>query len=90
MKVEADRLGVFRRDEGHGRRGRQVVRGRVDLGVNDVAGDSERGPLRPLGGERSGGRQGAGQQQHILLHSHRSPYRSHPHSYRLIVTKQKQ
>ena len=43
MKAEADHLGVFRRGEGDGGLGREVMRGGVDLGVDDVAGDVERG-----------------------------------------------
>ena len=45
MKAEADHLGVFRRGEGEGGLGGEVMGGRVDLGVDDVAGDVERGAL---------------------------------------------
>ena len=49
MKAEGDLLRVLRRGKGHRCLGRQMVRGRVNLGVDDVAGDGQRGALRALG-----------------------------------------
>ena len=51
MEAEADHLGVFRRGEGDGGLRREVMSGGVDLGVDDVAGDIERGAFRPLSGD---------------------------------------
>ena len=51
METEADHLGVFGRGEGDGRFGGEVMRGGVDFGVDDVAGDVERGAFRALCGE---------------------------------------
>jgi len=52
MKAEVDHLGVLRRGKADHRLGRQVVRGRIQFGVDGVTGDGQRGPLRALGSER--------------------------------------
>ena len=52
MEAEADHLGVFRCGEGDGGLCLEMMSGGVDLGVDDVAGDVERGAFRPLCGER--------------------------------------
>src|SRR5579863_4671303 len=48
MKSEADHLGVFRRSERDGCLGGEMMRGGVDLGVDDVASDFECGAFGPL------------------------------------------
>ena len=45
VEAEADHLGVFGRGEGQGGLGGEAMRGGVDFGVDDVAGDVERGAL---------------------------------------------
>ena len=57
MKTEADHLGVFRCGESDGCFGSEMVRGWVDLGVDDVACDVEQGAFGPLSGEGAGGKE---------------------------------
>ena len=77
VEAEADSFGMIRRRKADQHFGRQMVRGRVDFGVDDVAGDSQRGPLRPLGCKRSRHDESAGQagqaacqRRHPCLHTH--------------------
>ena len=83
VEAEADDFGVIGRGEADDGLGRQMMRGGVDLGVDGVCGDGQRGALRHLGGERGDNREGAEQnaRQRQNLHSctHRSNYRSHRH-----------
>ncbi len=60
MKAEADLVGAFGRGEGDLGLGGDVMGGRVELGVDDVAGDVERGALGALGRKGPGGEQGGG------------------------------
>ena len=80
MKPEAHQLRIFRRRKAHLNIGRQVVRGRVQLGVDHIAPHRQRLPLHPLCAQRGGYHQNAGQgpaqRQHRLL-THRGNHRSH-------------
>ena len=63
MEAEADFVGAFRRSEGDlGLRG-DVVRRRIELSIDDVAGDVECGAIGALGRGRAGGEQGGENQE---------------------------
>ena len=57
MEAEADQLKGLRCSEGDGGRSGNVVGGRVQFGVDHVAGDVKRGTLRPLCMRRPGANQ---------------------------------
>ncbi len=63
MKAEADLVCAFRRGKGDLGLGRDVMRGGVELGIDDVAGDVEGGALRPLGRQVSGQDDGGEQRE---------------------------
>src|ERR1035437_11009176 len=88
MKAETHHLSVIGRRKSDCRFGRNVMRSRVELGVDHVAGDVERGAFRPLRGGGSGYEQRGGEETEpgtepaqlvswfhlVLSYSHRLPY----------------
>jgi hypothetical protein len=61
MKAEVDHVEVGGRGKGDLGGGREVVRSGIELGVNDVAGDVERGAGDLRGGGKGDGREGGGE-----------------------------
>ena len=62
MKAEAHFFSIIGRGETDNRRGRQMVRSGIDLGIDFVSGDVKSGTLRQLSDERCGHQYSGGEE----------------------------